>query len=149
MTCTVRQVGTSSSSTETAANGNTCINPENQITNRLLDEAQRENQLLTQTLKDYDSTLRLTMSKFRAVLQQSDAEKSKCRADYEELLQRDRERMEKLELENLQLREQLESVGRGMRESLRNGIDEDNELIRVLAMVQRENETLRKAVGNI
>ncbi|KAI9092669.1 hypothetical protein DFS34DRAFT_632722 [Phlyctochytrium arcticum] len=104
-------------------------------------DIQRENQLLNQTIKQYETTLEILMTKFRSQAHSIQKEKHDLQLKLEHTLQEERVNNTSLKNENTILQEQLSNCLRVMREAL-NADDVNVDV--VLGGMAKENETLRQ-----
>ncbi|KNC97919.1 uncharacterized protein SPPG_06909 [Spizellomyces punctatus DAOM BR117] len=104
-------------------------------------ELQKENQLLNQLIKQYESTLEIVMSKFRSQAQSIQKEKRELQLKLERTLEEERAINTTLRTENKTLQEQLDSCMRVIREAV--SVDEVD-MDMVVSGMAKENETLRQ-----
>ncbi|TPX71513.1 hypothetical protein SpCBS45565_g01042 [Spizellomyces sp. 'palustris'] len=104
-------------------------------------ELQKENQLLNQLIKQYESTLEIVMSKFRSQAQSIQKEKRELQLKLERTLEEERAINTTLRTENTTLQEQLDSCIRVIREAV--SMDEVD-MDMVVSGMAKENETLRQ-----
>ncbi|KAJ3279331.1 hypothetical protein HK104_001555 [Borealophlyctis nickersoniae] len=105
-------------------------------------ELQKENQLLNQTIKQYESTLEIVMSKFRAQTQTIQRERHEVQRQLERVLEDERQTNRALREENLVLQERLDTSLRVMREAVR--VDEETDVNSLITSLASENENLRQ-----
>ncbi|KAL7751694.1 hypothetical protein RI367_002693 [Sorochytrium milnesiophthora] len=97
-------------------------------------DLQRENMILQQTIKEYESTLEVIMSKYRA---QVTSEQSEMKREAQEIQREHQVRLMEVEdnamavmLENSELREQLSRAEAVIRTALQVGEEEEQDMIR-------------------
>ncbi|KAJ3158483.1 hypothetical protein HDU86_002708 [Geranomyces michiganensis] len=107
-------------------------------------ELQKENQLLNQLIKQYESTLEVVMGKFRSQAQAIQKEKHDLQLKLERSLHDERQTISQLRGENTALQTQLGTCLNVMRQAV--AVDDDNVDV-LLAGLVRENEGLREMMG--
>ncbi|KAJ3055225.1 hypothetical protein HK097_011108 [Rhizophlyctis rosea] len=105
-------------------------------------ELQKENQLLNQTIKQYETTLEIIMAKFRAQTQTIQKEKHDLQLQLESVLEEERQSNAILRKENTFLQERLDESLQVMRQAVRS--DEDSNVEGFFTSLTQENESLRE-----
>ncbi|KXS19895.1 hypothetical protein M427DRAFT_52731 [Gonapodya prolifera JEL478] len=106
----------------------------------------RENQALNQVLRDYESALEMVMGKFRSQANSVQREKRELEIKANALLQEERQKSYVLSEENALLRQRLNQAMVVMREALEADENEDEQNVRVSALLE-ENQGLRRMLG--
>ncbi|KAI8813585.1 hypothetical protein BJ742DRAFT_672528, partial [Cladochytrium replicatum] len=106
-------------------------------------ELHKENQLLNQLIKQYESTLEVVMGKFRAQTQNIARDKQELHAQLERAVEEERFEKDQLRLQNLILQEQVDSCFRIIREAVRADEEEEEKAGAFVSSMMNENETLR------
>ncbi|KAJ3177969.1 hypothetical protein HDU85_005686 [Gaertneriomyces sp. JEL0708] len=109
-------------------------------------ELQKENQILNQTIKQYETTLEILMVKFRQQAQQIHNSTISSHTQLRSILDTERSLNASLREENTRLQEQLDDCIRVMRESLNA---DDDDMQSVLAGVVEENRVLKQALATV
>ncbi|KAJ3037170.1 hypothetical protein HDV00_001981 [Rhizophlyctis rosea] len=108
-------------------------------------ELQKENQLLNQTIKQYETTLEIIMAKFRTQAQTIQKEKHDLQLQLERVLEEERQSNEALRQENCSLQEQLSTSLQVMRQAVQ--ADEESNAENMFASLAKENENLRQLLS--
>ncbi|KAH6583685.1 hypothetical protein BASA60_001330 [Batrachochytrium salamandrivorans] len=102
---------------------------------------QKENQVLSQLVKQYESTLEVIMGKFRTQTNLIQQERMALRADAEKMLHDERNENAMLRIENTRLAEHLDQCAHVMREV--SSSNDEADVAMLVAGLAKENETLR------
>ncbi|KNE61045.1 hypothetical protein AMAG_06800, partial [Allomyces macrogynus ATCC 38327] len=114
-----------------------------------IEALQQDNAALAATLKEYESTLELIMSKFRAQVQAAQDDKKRLHRDLQVHLAAERDRSDQLAREKTQAMEKLDAAQAIMRTSLRLAAEEDRDWAEQVAALQVEVETLRATLDSV
>eukprot|EP00842_Homolaphlyctis_polyrhiza_P004535 jgi/Hompol1/5082/HPOL_004161-RA len=104
-------------------------------------ELLKESQVLAQLVKQYESTLEVVMSKFRAQTNLAQRERQETRKDIERMLEEERKENALLRMENTRLADYLSRSVQVMRQAI--SIDDESDVSRLVSGLAKENETLR------
>ncbi|OAJ44899.1 hypothetical protein BDEG_28082 [Batrachochytrium dendrobatidis JEL423] len=104
-------------------------------------DLQRENQVLSQLVKQYESTLEIIMSKFRSQTHLIQQERQELRDNTDRILDQERTENELLREENTRLTEHLGKCIQVMREA--SSANDEADVAMLVAGLAKENETLR------
>ncbi|ORZ33758.1 hypothetical protein BCR44DRAFT_42965 [Catenaria anguillulae PL171] len=107
----------------------------------------KDNAALMSTLKEYESTLELIMTKFRSYALSTQNEKKLLSQDHAKQLDQERLQAQSYALTNVQLAQQLERAHAAIRASLQASAEDDELVLQELAATQAEAKTLREVVA--
>ncbi|KAI8822213.1 uncharacterized protein EV422DRAFT_619343 [Fimicolochytrium jonesii] len=108
-------------------------------------ELQKENQILNQIIKQYETTLEVVMGKFRSQAQSIQKDKHEQKIRMERSLKDERGTITHLRAENATLRSHLGTCLNVMRQAVAAADDTDTDAL--LAGLSKENQGLREMLG--